>query len=42
MVTWMGWWNGWRVLMQDGKLWLVNPQTGHRRSADGTAVVVQG
>ena len=32
-MTWLGTWHGWRVLLADDGLWLVNPLTGHRRQA---------
>lgn len=35
VVLWLGKWNGWNVLYQDGRIWLVNPITGHRRAANG-------
>ena len=29
----LGMLNGWRVVVDKGRVWLVNPLTGHRKSA---------
>lgn len=32
-LTVLGTLNGWTAIVQDGRVWLVNPLTGHRKSA---------